>query len=167
MEVKYFMKRIFLCGDLKDHSVKNTLTRVQDNYGRFSIYEIEKLSSLKKDCDILVFKNKFKYEKYFLDGKLSCIVDSQNWNAISVLNENLLSPVTCGMTFKDTFNILSLSSRRAVVSLQRRIVSCKGKVIEPCNVKINLYRKTGVYPILVSIAILMLLDVELENEYIF
>lgn len=161
------MKKICLCGDLKDQSVKNALTRVQDNYGGFLIYEVEKLSNLENYFDVLVFKNKFKYEKYFLDDTVLCVVDSQNWNAISVLSENLILPVTCGMTFKDTFNILSLSSKSAVVSLQRRIVSFKGELIEPRNVKISLAKKTCVYPLLVSIAVLMLLDFEIKNEYIF
>lgn len=161
------MVKVFLCGDKNDQSIKNALIRAVNNYGNFSIHEDDNLSTIKENYDILIFKNSFKYQKCKLNKQSLYITDSQNKNAISVLKENSLAAVTCGMNFKDTVSISSLNSEQATVSLQRNIVTCDGNIIEPRDVKITLKKKTSIYPLLTSTIVLLVSSSEPKNNYVF
>lgn len=161
------MVKVFLCGDNRDESIKNTLARAVNNYGGFSIHEVDNLSMIKENYEVLIFKNSFKYQKCSLSKQSLYITDSQNKNAITVLQENHLAAITCGMNFKDTLNISSLSGEKATVSLQRNIVTCDGNIIEPRDVKITLKKKTSIYPLLTSTIVLLVSSSEPKNNYVF
>ncbi len=170
------MNSIIICGNRNDISVTNIVKKAvslyinpTDDNSKFIFKECDNVSKIEKeDKGVVVFKNSFNYnnEPIYLKNMIP-IFDSQNYEARKVLKKQGNIAISCGMSLHDTLSISSLDFSSAIVSLQRQIINFNLKVIEPYEFRVNFSEKSGIYPILASCAILLLLGISPKNKYDF
>lgn len=92
------------------------------------------------------------------------VIDSDNTQAADMLKKNGIQTVTCGLSQKDTVTFSSLENERAVVSLQRGLTALDGSELLPVEVPIAFSASHSEYPILASVAVLLLSGAVIPGE---
>ena len=98
-------------------------------------------------------------------GKLLSVIESDNANALSVLQQSGSPVIGCSMSPQDTLTLSCREEDTALVSLQRSVHTLSGALIEPCEIKLHLSRPTELFPLLAACASLLLWDVPFEDGY--
>ncbi len=144
------METILLLGNANDHALRNTLLPALERYGgalyagerqifrmtseqpAYFVYDCERLPELQIDRGVLLFKGScMAKERLRVPEGVRCVADSGNRSAMRLLQEAGAPAITCGTSARDTLSAASLEYGRAVLSLQRSIVTLGGKLLEP------------------------------------
>lgn len=91
------------------------------------------------------------------------IIDSDNSEAADILRGDGIQTVTCGLSQKDTVTFSSLENDRAIVSLQRGLKALDGSYIGPVEVPVSFSESHSEYPLLASVAALLLSNVKMPK----
>lgn len=170
------MVKVFVFGDLSERKFTEKLCQILNRFGGVlgfyngNVIETNKnCEFLLCDCDrlekcdlsdaILIFKARQKKHwnrQLSVSQRVVSIVNEGNEKALHMLKNSLVPTLTCGMSPKDTLTLSSISESSAVVSLQREIKDLSNKVIEPCEIKINIEDRFSDYELLSACAILLL-----------
>lgn len=104
----------------------------------FIVYETECINSLQVEDAVIIFNNSQNKNcpKITSSCNISCIVNSQDSQALSKLLPISLPAIVYGMSAKDSITISSINENSAVISVQREIVLQSGKILEPCEFKV-------------------------------
>ena len=163
---------IVICGDKSDDCISKLIKRILSIYefnGVCELIEDENIPNIDMDHNgIVVFKNSFKVNKkkvYFKN--FISIFESQNTKVKDMLRLEKNKVISCGMSLKDTLSISSLDFSSAMVSLQREIINLSLTKIEPHEFKISFDNNIGPYPLLASVAVLLLIDTPKYKKYNF
>jgi len=98
---------------------------------------------------IIVFKESFSEKNYVGDLKnCTAVVNAENSFSIKTLAGKELQTITCGLSGKDTITISSFTGDCVMISLQREIVSCSGKIIQPKEFPIKIGSTKNLYIIM-------------------
>jgi len=118
--------------------------------------KIERINS--KNC-ILLLKESF-CPKNIIGSLHGCtaIVSSENEYGVKFLAEQGIQTVTCGLSGKDTVTISSFTGERVMVSLQRELRSCSGKMLQPVEISVELGSIRDRYTIMSGIAAKLLAE---------
>ena len=92
------------------------------------------------------------------------VIDPMNEQAVAILKNRDIRTVTCGLSQKDTVTFSSLDPDRAVISLQREIFSFAGENVLPREIPVALSSPQAEYPLLASMAVLLLSGIPLSEE---
>lgn len=169
-----FMTSIKLYGPKCDDNINKIILNSLNQYGIAiskkydEILFIDNVHDNFKDQNINVFKNTFKINRHMTEFNENSIniIDSQNEHAISYLNNRNETTVTCGVSNKNSLMMESLTQYKAIISLQRNIKT-SNELICPQGFKIELFNEIGIYPLLVTSAILLIAGIPSENGYTF
>ncbi|NCC87476.1 MAG: hypothetical protein EOM05_06360 [Clostridia bacterium] len=104
----------------------------------FIVYETECINSLQVEDAVIIFNNSKNENcpKITSSCNISCIVNSQDSQALSNLLPISLPAIVYGMSAKDSITISSINENSAVISVQRELVLQSGKILEPCEFKV-------------------------------
>lgn len=163
-----------LYGSKYDININKAIFNSLNKYGNVIVKRFDEMIFFNEfnrnfeDQYISVFKNTFKtdalsYNKLYRNS--INIIDSQNKNAMNYLNQKNEITVTCGVSNKSSLMIESLTSYNAILSLQRNIKT-QNELIYPQGFKIILINNIGIYPLLVTSAILLISGIPANNGYI-
>ena len=166
---------IILCGSNKDLSINNAVKRVLKTgktYGKMEDccvfnYNECNMSNFSNARGIFVFKSNLQFQdNIIIPPGFLAILPSYNCNAASILKNINVFAVTCGTSSRDTISLSSLNNSRAVISLQRNVRSVDDELILPHEIVVDLNGQIAIYPLLASIAILVLCNGS-EFNYVY
>ncbi len=120
------METILLLGNAKDHALRNTLLPALERYGGVLYAGERQIFRMTSEQPAY-----FVYDCLRVPEGVRCVADSGNRSAIRLLQEAGAPAITCGTSARDTLSAASLEYGRAVLSLQRSIVTLGGKLLEP------------------------------------
>lgn len=126
----------------------------------FVVYETDCINSLQVEDAVVIFNNSKNEScpKITSSCNISCIVNSQDSQALSKLLPLSLPAIVCGMSAKDSITLSSIGETNAVVSVQRELVLQSGKILEPCEFKVLNIDNMDDDDILTICAVLILLE---------
>jgi hypothetical protein len=84
------------------------------------------------------------------------IFSGQNLAAAQFARSSGLTPLDCGLSLRDTLTLSSLTSRSAVISLQRPVARLDGALAEPGDIPLPLSREWAPFPLLCRAGVLLL-----------
>lgn len=151
--------------------LENTVTRafercVQSGIINRSEYQIQVINSLPQAIEkgnITVFDSNCRYDVACAEGV--CVASSCCSSAIKSIAQSGARGITCGTGSIDTLSVASCEDGRMMISLQRDVKTLSGGVIEPCEIMVKTDSRPHIYPILATVATLLLCDVPFENGY--
>ena len=156
---------IILYGNDKDLSINSAVKRILKAgkaYGKiedccvFDYNECD-ISSFENTKGIFIFKSNLQFQdNIIIPSGFLAILPSYSCNAASILKNINVFAVTCGTSSRDTISLSSLNNLRAVISLQRNVRSVDGELILPHEIVVDLNEQIAIYPLLASIAVLVL-----------
>ncbi len=88
---------------------------------------------------IIVFRESFS-ERCRVDAEVRCaaVVSAENVLAVRLLSGMDAQTVTCGLSGKDTVTVTSFTGDAAMLALQRSVVACSGRVVQPFELPVRL-----------------------------
>ena len=107
---------------------------------------------------LLVLSEK-QIPKISVHGTIKGICESSNHNALNILKDNEIPAIVCGMAKTDTITFSSITNDKALISIQRRIKTNNGKILEPCEISIKLNHKYSNSAVICACSILLLNDI--------
>lgn len=115
---------------------------------------------------ILIFKQNHPniYQHIEISNDYIAVLDSSDAGAKKMLEKSGMQAVTCGMSQKDTVTFSSIKADNAVIWVQRELQALDGSSIEPQELPVILSKPVGDYPLLASIAVLLLCGLKLSQE---
>ena len=166
------MTTVVLCGKngekISDEICKmlssNGIIRICDNIvtqncntPKFCIIECKNPKELQLSEAVIVVVGTIMYKNNItLKGKnIVGIVYSSDKAALQLFKDTNISVITCGMAEEDTISLSSIKDDSAIVSINRKIKSLKGKIIEPQEHKLNINAPLNDYSLLVATALVL------------
>lgn len=123
----------------------------------FAIIDNKQITNIHVQRGIALFrKNIGQKSEIKIPHSFVAIIDSDNRTGADMLRKNGIQTVTCGLSQKDTMTFSSLENDRAVVSLQRGLAALDGSELFPVEVPVTFKLSHGEYPVLASVAVLLL-----------
>lgn len=124
------------------------------------------IQDLQVKSGITVFRRELSgfTEESILPRNFVAVADPLNEQAVSILKNRDIRTVTCGLSQKDTVTFSSLDADRAVISLQREILSLTGENAVPREIPVMLTSPQEEYPLLASMAVLLLSGIPMADE---
>ena len=174
------MTFIYLFGNAQDLIIANKLRKTLSHYGgvlhighqsvtqcpedaiirdfKFLMLESDKAYDINQKEVIFIFKSKQNITDGIPKFKSPAIsvVESHNEPALQTLSQMNSAALSCGMSGRDTLMISSISENSACISLQRKITTFEGEVIEPMDITVKFSGKTEDYVLLCICAVLLL-----------
>lgn len=166
------MTTVVLCGEngekISDEICKmlssNGIIRICDNIvtqncntPQFCIIECKNPKELQLSEAVIVVVGTIMYKNNVtIKGKnIVGIVYSSDKAALQLFKDTNISVITCGMAEEDTISLSSIKDDSAIVSINRKIKSFKGKIIEPQEHKLNINAPLTDYSLLVATALVL------------
>lgn len=114
------------------------------------------------DSLLLVLNSKsFTLPKFI--GNIKVICESANIKALNFLKNSEMSVIIVGTSKTDTVTFSSISTTKALISVQRSIKNINGKIIEPCEISVNFKRKYSNSAVICAAALLLVLGIEIKD----
>ncbi len=184
------MNRIVICGDSEDRELTKTLIHAFRKYGT-----VNDLSDVRSGEDSITgsfagrccgFRPYGESGAALFRGNLCVIgagsqdflhqpdittdriiLNTENHDALSVLDGLPLPVVGCSMSGRDTVSLSCLDEDGVLVSLQRSVCTLSGEEIEPCEIKVIPQKPLRYFTLMAVCCALLLCDVPYENGYMF
>lgn len=116
------------------------------------------------DC-ILIFKHRCIGQAAMQPPRAcAAVLESDNDDAVAMLQARRIPTVTCGLSQKDTVTFSSHEPGTAVVSLLRSIHGTADRTVEPRELPVAFSTPRGDYPLLAGIAALWLAGVQFPEK---
>ena len=115
-----------------------------------------------KKAIILIIDDSEKFKNQILPLDVIGICEDTNQNALNIFRENNVPVITCGNNHKNTITISSIENNQYILTLQRQITNLKGNVILPTDYKITLNNKYSPEAVMLSGAVLCLVNNKTE-----
>ena len=120
---------------------------------------------LETESCILVFDEDSKLQLPHIACKnIVAVVSSSNRSLINELSRYNMPVITCGASQKDTVTYSSFTGEKAVISLQRSIISFSGKTIEPFEISVEMDENDSIFCALAFAALLAQFDTFESSE---
>lgn len=179
------MVTVLLCGSEKESDMINVLQATANAVHAATLYITSKSVSLlppsASQPDLLIIDSSYIHDIHMEKGivlfkrdvsgfeldlpkNFIAVVESDNDKGIEILMKNGLQTITCGLSQRDTLTFSSMDTDRAVISLQREILSLFGENILPRELPITIKSSFSQYQILVAAAILLLSELPVPAD---
>lgn len=130
---------------------------IAENENKFTVISEYKATTLNLNKGIAVMlDNSDRFINQTFPTKFIGICEDSNTKALKIFKKSNISVISCGMNNKNTVTITSFNSNILLASLQRTIINCQGKEIEPAEYKIKLTKNYSPLAVMVSASILLL-----------
>lgn len=133
-----------LCNILEYHGGASCFSNsnICDHYTdkpKYAVLKTNKIKSLDVKSGVMVFNccEDESLPNIINTNGLTCLVSSENSNAISKLASLSIPAIAFGMSPKDTITLSSIDHTDAVISVQREITLQSGNTLEPCEFIVN------------------------------
>ena len=166
------MQTVFLMSDIYDNTYFDIIsilrqfkfsiidsTHVHVFHSNRLAVEISGCLDIRTTKSTLLVLNKEQLPKISVRGAIKGICESSNHNALNVLKNNEIPAIVCGMSKTDTITFSSITNDKALISIQRRIKTNNGKILEPCEISIKLNHKYSNSAVICACSILLLNDI--------
>lgn len=129
-----------------------------------AVYSAAQLPRTENLPAVLVFGSELREQADRIQPNLLPVFDSSSMAAANLLSHYSGAAISCGTSPKDTFSLASFSERKAVVSLQRNLLTLSGKPVEPGDITLCLRRECSVFEIMAFCAVMLLCGVGFEQD---
>ena len=99
-----------------------------------------------------------KFKNQILPDEVVGICEDKNINALENFKKNKVAVVTCGNNPKNTITLSSIENGNYILTLQRQITNLKGDTLCPADYKITLEKQYSPEAVMLSGAVLCLID---------
>lgn len=161
------MQNIVICGDVGERELTETIIKLCEMNGgaivsdRGRVYETNEnpkfliVTDIKKiNCKSIVILGE-DVEDIEIKNEFAVIVEGENTRGLEILKkQGCQNVLTCSMNGRATLSMSSVYPEK-VISLQRSIQTLDGKIIEPCEFKMDCDAEE-LYPVLAVGGIMIL-----------
>ncbi|MDO4730629.1 MAG: hypothetical protein Q4B14_00645 [Clostridia bacterium] len=171
MSILENISRYGSCNILKQGMKRDSLKGLDtDNEFKDTGFTVQFSTNIKLEKAIIILGNETDFN--VLGEIRSCknitaVIDEENINAVKMLSLTNCKTINCGMALNNTLNVSGQDKESICISLQRKVESMKGKIIEPHDFLVTLRKPGSLYSTLISAAILLLSDIDSSKGYIF
>lgn len=127
--------------------------------GFFTLAICYKKTEIKTKKAIALFvDDSTKFCNQNLSDKVIGICEDKNINALENFKKNKVAVVTCGNNPKNTITLSSIEDGNYILTLQRQITNLRGNILYPADYKITLNKQYSPEAVMLSGAVLCLID---------
>ena len=134
--------------------------KISDQSGKFIVINHHKTFKITAEKGIVIATdaiNNFKKQN-FPKGIIG-ICNQDNFNALKLFKNNNIPVITCGRGAKNTFTVSSIAEESVLLSLQRSIPDINGRYIEPCEIRVNIFKNEDLFSILAATVTMLIYSV--------
>ena len=108
----------------------------------------------------LFINTSVKFKNQILPENSISICDENDFLALDILSKNKTRNIVCGMGFKNTVTLSSITPRAVTVCIQRTIFINENTQISPCEITIMLSKKYDPFSIMAATILLLMSKIE-------
>ncbi|MGI6260338.1 MAG: hypothetical protein ACOYJR_00675 [Acutalibacteraceae bacterium] len=129
-----------------------------------AVYSAPQLPRMENLSAVLVLGSELRAQTDRIQPNLLPVFDSRSTIAARLLSQYSGAAIGCGTSPRDTFSLASFSEQKAVVSLQRNLLTLTGETVEPRDITLRLRRGCSVFEIMAFCAVMLLCGDGSEQE---
>lgn len=99
-------------------------------------------------------------------GDVMPITDSNNREALHLLQRTGKTVIGCSMSDKDTMTLSERNESGCLVCVRRTLTTLNGQTIEPCEIPVSVGEAIPVFAVLAACSVLLLCDIPCEEGYV-
>lgn len=132
---------------------------------KFTVISEYKKSDVKiKNGVALFIDDTNRFDAQTFGSGIMGICEDINTKALNIFEKSGIPVISCGMNGKNTVTLSSLNNSCVLVTLQRNIKDCFGKIVYSGEFIIKLTKKYSPFSVMASTAVLLLEGI-IPNEY--